>query len=1189
MTKNRDFDWLVPRAALLVVGALLAIGCPDSPETATPGTSPDSGTPSDTGGGTTDVVPPDIATPDIFADEGPLADGLVPDQGPDTAEEPDAAPNCDAAPYSPGCPCEAAGDCFTGFCLLTSHGKQCAEFCVEECPEGYSCQAITGSGADMSLVCVQRTVFLCRPCETNIDCHVQGFEGEDECVDYGDEGSFCGIGCSVDKPCPTGYECNDDGQCASKSETCECAPLHISQKATTACAISNVNGSCPGERGCTDGGLSACDAPEPQPEVCDSKDNNCSGVADDIPPTECLVENEFGKCPGQLFCIGGAGQCQGTPASSEVCDGKDNDCNSVTDDGHPNNDGDALADCVDPDDDNDGLVDEEDNCPLHPNLDQLDTDLDGDGNACDNDDDGDGSPDITDCEPLLAFVYPFATEKCDGLDNDCDSVTDEKSCDDQNVCTDDICDPVGGCEYKYNAAECNDSKACTQNDVCKLGQCTGTYVDCDDKNPCTDDSCDPESGCVNKPNTIACNDGNLCTTGDSCAGGVCLPGTPLDCGDTNPCTLSSCDPGSGCKVEMLQNPCNDGNPCTTGDVCQNGTCSGTLKACDDGDPCTADSCDPDTAGGCVYSPTSNVACDDGLACTVNDTCQKGKCVGEDASCGCEKDTDCKDDGNLCNGTPKCDTSELPYECVVDEETKIECELPTDLSPECATVSCDPASGECTTELLEDGLSCDDESLCTKNDACLEGQCVGAAVDCSDGLECTTDKCNATDGCISTPVSGFKTCDDGDACTKNDACDGGFCIGKTPVNCDDDNKCTDDSCSSAAGCANTPNTKPCSDENACTTGDVCNDKVCSGKPISCDDGDLCTGTESCEPDKGCVSGAPLDCDDEIDCTQDGCSATEGCKHLPNNTLCTTTDFCAVGVCDVVVGCTEVPKPDGTACDDSNPCTTPDACSSGKCTGQGTTCDDGNACTADQCDLVLGCVFEPLAEGALCDDGDGCTEGDSCQEGLCVSGDPMDCDDENPCTDDACDEGQCTHTPNSDGCDDSDACTTGDTCTDGECIGEAVDCSDEGDGDPCTVDDTCKDGECVGTPMNCNDWTDECNQGMCQDGSCVAQPITAGCDDEDACTESDQCVEGACKGTPKDCSELDSACEKGVCEAGECTTEPVACGPKGVRIHVPSFGFGAMSTVRLQGSAGGGGPVGEAKGSSGRQIRVGFHAR
>jgi hypothetical protein len=50
-------------------------------------------------------------------------------------------------------------------------------------------------------------------------------------------------------------------------------------------------------------------------------------------------------------------------------------------------------------------------------------------------------------------------------------------------------------------------------------------VTCDDQNACTTDSCDPSGGCSFTP--IDCNDGDACTV-DRCDGGACSHLAPPD-------------------------------------------------------------------------------------------------------------------------------------------------------------------------------------------------------------------------------------------------------------------------------------------------------------------------------------------------------------------------------------------------------------------------------------------------------------------------------------------------------------------------------------------------------------------------------------------------------------------------------------------------------------------------------------
>ena len=70
----------------------------------------------------------------------------------------------------------------------------------------------------------------------------------------------------------------------------------------------------------------------------------------------------------------------------------------------------------------------------------MDTDGDGIGDTADSDDDGDGAADGQDCEPLNPDVYPGAEELCNNVDDNCDDVVDQQPCDDEDPCTlEDVC------------------------------------------------------------------------------------------------------------------------------------------------------------------------------------------------------------------------------------------------------------------------------------------------------------------------------------------------------------------------------------------------------------------------------------------------------------------------------------------------------------------------------------------------------------------------------------------------------------------------------------------------------------------------------------------------------------------------------------------------------------------------------
>ncbi|MBZ5641119.1 MAG: DNRLRE domain-containing protein, partial [Acidobacteriia bacterium] len=136
-------------------------------------------------------------------------------------------------------------------------------------------------------------------------------------------------------------------------------------------------------------------------------------------------------------------------------------------------------------------------------------------------------------------------------------------CDDDNPCTDDVCNG-GVCQNTPNSANaCDDGNACTTGDHCDAsGACIGgPLLTCDDGNVCTDDSCNQTTGCVHANNTLPCDDGTVCNGHEVCGGGTCNAGTPLNCNDGNVCTTDSCDSVGGCQHANNTLPCDDGTVC----------------------------------------------------------------------------------------------------------------------------------------------------------------------------------------------------------------------------------------------------------------------------------------------------------------------------------------------------------------------------------------------------------------------------------------------------------------------------------------------------------------------------------------------------------------------------------------------------------------------------------------------------
>jgi hypothetical protein len=89
-----------------------------------------------------------------------------------------------------------------------------------------------------------------------------------------------------------------------------------------------------------------------------------------------------------------------------------------------------------------------------------------------------------------------------------------------------------------------------------------------------------------------------------------------NCSDGDPCTNDSCDPLTGvCLHEEIS----DCIPCVSDESCQGGT-----------NQCIIGTCTSNWT--CYKEVLHQVECDDGLFCTLFDTCDVGQCLGGQRSC-----------------------------------------------------------------------------------------------------------------------------------------------------------------------------------------------------------------------------------------------------------------------------------------------------------------------------------------------------------------------------------------------------------------------------------------------------------------------------------------------------------------------------------------------------------------------------
>ncbi|MCB9740440.1 MAG: Ig-like domain-containing protein [Deltaproteobacteria bacterium] len=664
---------------------------------------------------------------------------------------------------------------------------------------------------------------------------------------------------------------------------------------------------------------------------------------------------------------------------------------------------------------------------------------------------------------------------------------------------------------------CDDGRACTVGDAYKDGACVSGENQC---------PCEPEFKACPKP--IEEDVINLCAGPKQCVATPDGASLPYQCvADPNQAKICS----STADTDCLKQAC----------VPATGTCAlvaieETVEICDQPD----NGCRREVLGA-NGTPPDPTACDDGVACTTEDTCVGGKCVGSGVSaCTCTVDADCEDDGDKCNGVPYCDKSTEIWTCKANLSTAVVCDTSTDNA--CQQTLCEQSTGACKKTPKPKGFACKDGVACTEGDACDgAGSCIpGTWICCKDDLDCV-DK------------------DDGNLCNGTMFCNiaTGECLVNpaSVVNCakTNDTQCKQAKCVPATGtCALLPaNEKaPCDDGDFCTDGDVCAAGDCKGgkdvcgcsKDADCvkyDDGDLCNGTYYCNLAAGSCKLNPttiVNCPtvDDTECAKAACEPQSGlCKPamLPagvtcdaDGTECTAADACdGKGAC--VAGTTICPcqidsdcasQEDGDLCNGTLYCDLTGekpACKVNKATVVSCPTAEDGPCEKNTCVKLTGlCTMQKLEKNVPCEDGDPCIGDDRCDgQGNCKPGQKVLCG--------------CQKLSDCAPFDDETVCNGSYQCVGGACLfdGIALECND---GKPCTIDACDAKTGCTHTPLP----------------GCVPCKVDADCDDDKECTVDSCDLAAGCQflpqaeGTEIGCYEgAVGTSGVGVCKAGKRTCD------------------------------------------------------
>ncbi|MFT5434699.1 MAG: hypothetical protein ACI9OJ_005413, partial [Myxococcota bacterium] len=433
----------------------------------------------------------------------------------DVPEEADTPVDTGPTVIEPCSVCGSDAECLGGSCTsIGSEGSYCLPSCDEGCPTSFDC--VDGA---------------CTPQSGSCTCRA-GFEGKElACDNTNDVGTCAGV-----KQCggADGW-----GECGAQTPTVEsCNGLDDDcngdvDEGWGEGTCTGDNG-CPGQLTCSGAEGAECTYPEPAAETCSGADDDCDGETDEENAAGCFIyyadqdadnwgdKNDW-KClcgPTPPYVVKLDGDCDDTtktvgPEQDEDCNAVDDNCDGETDEGLGG--GECFGDC---DGElvckgTEGLACDAPNS-LPESCNGVDDDCDGQTDEAgaagcttwyeDFDQDSYGNPFAFaclcssagaftvqvggDCDDQKAAVKPDGTEVCNGLDDNCDGITDPADLDgcdtyyldedgdkfgvdDDTQC---LCAPSG----KHNAikgGDCDDSAAQIKPNSNEA--CNGIDDDCD--------------------------------------------------------------------------------------------------------------------------------------------------------------------------------------------------------------------------------------------------------------------------------------------------------------------------------------------------------------------------------------------------------------------------------------------------------------------------------------------------------------------------------------------------------------------------------------------------------------------------------------------------------------------------------------------------------------------------------------